>query len=64
MGYDKTADKYVEANNIWDLENASKEAYRLKETLEKEDIHAISLHKSKVDNEANSGSFTKSCRCC
>ena len=41
-------DTYVEAGNSWHLKIAIK------------DIHAISLHKSKVANKAISGSFIKS----
>ena len=47
-GNDNTGDKYIEAGNTWDLENATKEALRQKQTLTKEDIHAINHHKSKV----------------
>ena len=48
----------------WDLENATNEAYYQKQTLTKEDIHAICLHKSKLVNKAISGSFIKSCTYC
>ena len=59
-GDDNTEGKYVEAGNTWDLENATEEAYKQEQTLTKEDIHVISLHKSKVANKANSDSFIKS----
>ena len=62
-GNETTEDKYVEAGNSWDLENATKEAYKLKQTLTKEDIHAIIICKSKVANEANSESLI-SCKYC
>ena len=34
-GNDNTEDKYVEAGNTWDLENATKEACEQKQTLTK-----------------------------
>ena len=43
-GYDSTEDKYVEAGNTWDFENTTKEACKQKQTLKKENIHAITLH--------------------
>ena len=60
---DNTEDKYVEKGNTGDLENASKEVYKHKQTITKKDIHAVSLQKSKVANRANSDSFIKSCKC-
>ena len=54
-----TKDKYAVACNTWDLKNATK-VYKKNQTLTKEDIHSISLHKSKVANKASSDSFMKS----
>ena len=56
-GNDNTEDRYVEAGNTWDLENASWEAYKQRQTLTKENIHTISFHKSKVGNKASSDSL-------
>ena len=63
-GKDNTANKYVEAVTLGDLQNATQEAYKQKQTLTKEDIHAISLHKSKVANKAISDTFIQSCNHC
>ena len=57
-----TEGEYVEADNTWDLENGTKEACMQKQTLTKEDIHEISLHRS--CQKASSDSFIKSCTYC
>ena len=42
----------MEAGKTWNVENGTTEAHKQKQTLTKEDIHAVSLHKSKVGNQA------------
>ena len=65
MGNENIEDKYVEAGNTQHLENATEEALKEKQTtLTKEDIHTISLQKSKVGNKTHSDRFIKSCKYC
>ena len=44
--------------------NAIKEAYKQEQTVTKDGIHTVDLHKRNTANKANSDSFKKSFRYC
>ena len=54
----------LEAGVIWYLENAAKKHTSKNTQLTIEDIHAISLHNSRVANKAISDSFITSYKYC
>ena len=67
-GKDRTETRSIQEGTNWDMDNATKDKYNATETVTKEFIHAVSLHKrsnnsNKKDGKQSKDKFIKSCKC-